>query len=141
MRYPERLSVPLATELVRGANAPGFLPAFDALMRYSFRDRLEKIEVPALIVWGRNDMLVPVEDAEMYEHLIGENAHARDLRGHRAPAMVERPSRFNELLRGVHRRGPGAAGKVTRRRGASARDGAQRGARDQLRVLGQHAGA
>ena len=100
VRYPERLSVPLSIELVRGANAPGFIPAFDALMRHSFRDNLERIEVPVLIVWGRNDILVPVEDAEMYEHLIGENAHSVifDDTGHLP--MLERPSRFNELLAG-----------------------------------------
>ena len=76
VRYPERLSVPLATELVQGANAPGFMDAFEALMSYSFRDKLARIEVPTLIVWGRNDMLVPVADAEMFEHLIGDNAHS-----------------------------------------------------------------
>lgn len=98
VRYPERLSVPLAVELVRGANAPGFIPAFDALMRHSFRDNLERIEIPVLIVWGRNDILVPVDDAEMYEHLIGENARSVifDDTGHLP--MLERPSRFNELL-------------------------------------------
>jgi pimeloyl-ACP methyl ester carboxylesterase len=98
VRYPERLSVPLATELVRGANAHGFIPAFDALMRYSFRDNLERIEAPVLIVWGRNDMLVPVEDAETFEHLIGDNAHSVifDDTGHLP--MLERPNRFNELL-------------------------------------------
>jgi pimeloyl-ACP methyl ester carboxylesterase len=100
VRYPERLSVPLATELVAGANAPGFIRAFDALMGYSFRDKLERIEVPVLIVWGRNDMLVPVEDAEMFEHLIGDNARSVifDDTGHLP--MLERPSRFNELLAG-----------------------------------------
>jgi pimeloyl-ACP methyl ester carboxylesterase len=98
VRYPERLSVPLATELVRGANADGFLPAFSALMGYSFRDRLPSIEVPVLIVWGRNDMLVPVEDAAMFEHLIGENAHSVIFEDTGHLAMMERPSRFNELL-------------------------------------------
>lgn len=100
VRYPERLSVPLSIELVRGANAAGFIPAFDALMRHSFRDNLERIEVPVLIVWGRNDILVPVEDAEMYEHLIGENARSVifDDTGHLP--MLERPGRFNELLAG-----------------------------------------
>ncbi len=100
VRYPERLSVPLTTEIVKGANAPGFMSAFEALMSYSFRDRLERIEVPALIVWGRNDMLVPVADAEMFAHLIGDNAHSVifDDTGHLP--MLERPSRFNELLRG-----------------------------------------
>jgi pimeloyl-ACP methyl ester carboxylesterase len=100
VRYPERLSVPLATELVQGANAPGFIPAFEALMGYSFRDRLARIEVPVLIVWGRDDMLVPVADAHVFEHLIGENAHSVifDDTGHLP--MLERPTRFNELLRG-----------------------------------------
>jgi pimeloyl-ACP methyl ester carboxylesterase len=97
VRYPERLSVPLATELVQG-NAQGFLPAFEALMGYSFRDKLQRIEVPALIVWGRNDMLVPVEDAEMFEHLIGENAHTVVFEDTGHLPMLERPARFNELL-------------------------------------------
>jgi pimeloyl-ACP methyl ester carboxylesterase len=100
VRYPERLSVPLATELVAGANAPGFIPAFAALMDYSFRDKLERIEVPTLIVWGRNDMLVPVEDAEMYEHLIGDNAHSVIFEDTGHLPMLERPSRFNDLLAG-----------------------------------------
>jgi pimeloyl-ACP methyl ester carboxylesterase len=100
VRYPERLSVPLATELVAGANAPGFLSAFDALIGYSFRDRLAQIEVPVLIVWGRNDMLVPVDDAEMFEHLIGDNARSVIFEDTGHLAMVERPSRFNELLAG-----------------------------------------
>ena len=100
VRYPERLSVPLTTELIKGANAPGFMSAFEALMTYSFRDRLERIEVPTLIVWGRNDMLVPVADAEMYEHLIGDNAHSVIFEDTGHLPMLERPSRFNELLRG-----------------------------------------
>jgi pimeloyl-ACP methyl ester carboxylesterase len=100
VRYPEKLSVPLATELAQGAGSPGFNAAFRALLNYSFRDRLEKIEVPVLIVWGRNDMLVPVEDAEEFEHLIGENAHAVIFEDTGHLAMLERPNRFNELLRG-----------------------------------------
>jgi pimeloyl-ACP methyl ester carboxylesterase len=100
VRYPEKLSVPLATELARGAGSPGFNDAFQALLSYSFRDKLDRIAVPTLIVWGRNDILVPVEDAETFEHLIGENAHSVifDDTGHLA--MLERPRRFNELLAG-----------------------------------------
>lgn len=100
VRYPEKLSVPLTTELVGGANAPGFIDSFEALMSYSFRDKLERIEVPTLIVWGRNDMLVPVADAETYEHLIGDNAHSVIFEDTGHLPMLERPSRFNELLRG-----------------------------------------
>jgi pimeloyl-ACP methyl ester carboxylesterase len=100
VRYPERLSVPLTTELVQGANAPGFIEAFEALLTYSFRDKLERIEVPTLIVWGRNDILVPVADAELYEHLIGDNAHSVIFEDTGHLPMLERPTRFNELLSG-----------------------------------------
>jgi pimeloyl-ACP methyl ester carboxylesterase len=98
VRYPERLSVPLAWELAEGAGAPAFIPALEALMDYSFRDRLARIAVPTLIVWGRNDMLVPVEDAEGFERLIGPNAHKVIFEDTGHLAMLERPSRFNELL-------------------------------------------
>jgi pimeloyl-ACP methyl ester carboxylesterase len=99
VRYPEKLSLPLATELVGGANAPGFINSFEALMTYSFRDKLERIEVPTLVVWGRNDMLVPVADAEGYAHLIGANAHSVIFEDTGHLPMLERPSLFNELLR------------------------------------------
>jgi pimeloyl-ACP methyl ester carboxylesterase len=100
VRYPERLSVPLATELARGGASAGFNEAFRELLSYSFRDKLDRIDVPVLIVWGRNDILVPVADAQMFEHLIGENAHAVIFEDTGHLAMLERPSRFNELLAG-----------------------------------------
>jgi pimeloyl-ACP methyl ester carboxylesterase len=98
VRYPERLSVPLASELVVGAGTSGFVGGLDAVLGYAFRDRLPEIEVPTLIVWGRNDILIPVDDAFEFERLIGANARAVvfDDTGHLA--MLERPSRFNALL-------------------------------------------
>jgi pimeloyl-ACP methyl ester carboxylesterase len=100
VRYPEKLSVPLAHELVLSFGKPGFVPALKALLEYGYRDRLARIDIPVLIVWGRNDLLVPVGDATRYQRLIGDNARVVifDDTGH-AP-MIERPTRFNELLRG-----------------------------------------
>jgi pimeloyl-ACP methyl ester carboxylesterase len=97
-RYPEKLSPPLTQELVQSTGKPGFVPALRALMSYSFRERLGEIEIPVLIVWGREDMLVPVADAEAYAQLIGPNARVVifDDTGH--VPMIERPSRFNELV-------------------------------------------
>jgi pimeloyl-ACP methyl ester carboxylesterase len=100
VRYPERLSVPLTYELVQGAGKPGFVPALQALLSYSFRDRLAQIEVPVLIVWGRNDMIVPVGDAKAFEQLIGANARTVIFEDTGHVVMMERPSRFNELLAG-----------------------------------------
>jgi pimeloyl-ACP methyl ester carboxylesterase len=100
VRYPERLSPALTYELTRGAGTRGFVPAMEALVSYGFRDKLSGIEVPTLIVWGRNDMLVPRGDAREYVQLIGDNARREMFEDTGHLAMVERPSRFNELLAG-----------------------------------------
>ena len=64
---------------------------------YDYRERLPDISCPTLIVWGENDQIVPVADADEYERLIPD---ARKVifedTGHLA--MVERPGRFNALL-------------------------------------------
>ena len=98
VRYPEKLSPALTYELARGTGTPGFVPAMKALLSYSVREKLSSIEVPVLIVWGRNDMLVPRGDARKFVELIGPNARREmfDDTGHLA--MLERPSRFNALL-------------------------------------------
>jgi pimeloyl-ACP methyl ester carboxylesterase len=98
MRYPERLSPPLALELARGTGTPGFVPAMKALLSYGFRDQLARIEVPTLVVWGRNDMLVPRGDAREYVELIGSNARREMFEDTGHLSMLERPSRFNRLL-------------------------------------------
>jgi pimeloyl-ACP methyl ester carboxylesterase len=100
VRYPEKLSVPLTQELVLSFGKPGFVAALKALLEYSYRDRLAAIEIPVLIVWGRNDLLVPVGDAERYRRLIGDNARVEIFEDTGHAPMIERPSRFNELVRG-----------------------------------------
>jgi pimeloyl-ACP methyl ester carboxylesterase len=98
VRYPEKLSPELTWELSHGTGTPGFIPALEALLNYSYRDELEKIEVPVLVVWGRNDMLVPSGDAQEYVDLIGDNARRVMFEDTGHLSMVERPTRFNRLL-------------------------------------------
>ena len=100
VRYPERLSPELTYELVRGTGKPGFIPALKALLSYSYREHLSRIEVPTLVVWGRNDMLVPRGDARKYVELIGDNCRREMFEDTGHLPMLERPTRFNELLRG-----------------------------------------
>jgi pimeloyl-ACP methyl ester carboxylesterase len=93
---------------MNGAGSPGFVPALDAVTSYDFRDRLPEIECPTLIVWGENDALVPVSDADEFERLI---PHSRkivlDDTGH--VAMIERPRTFNDRLERVLAEQRGAA--------------------------------
>lgn len=97
VRHPEQLSAPLAYEQITGTGTPGFLDALDALSDYPIRHRLAEIACPTLIVWGRQDHLVPVRDADVFAQLIPDSRKVVwDDTGH--VAMLERPERFNELL-------------------------------------------
>ena len=98
-RYPHLISKELAHELVRSARrTEGFLPALEALADYPLEEELPKIDCPTLIVWGAHDTLVPVKDATRMQELIpGARREVFERTGH--VAMLERPERFNRLLR------------------------------------------
>ena len=64
MRHPEQVPRELLVELMTPAlGAPGFVPAVAALTGYDLLDRLRRIRVPTLVVWGRDDLVVPAADA------------------------------------------------------------------------------
>ena len=98
-RYPHLISKELAHELVRSARrTDGFLPALEALADYPVEEELPKIGCPTLIVWGAHDTLVPAKDAKRMQELIpGSRSEVFERTGH--VAMLERPERFNRLLR------------------------------------------
>jgi pimeloyl-ACP methyl ester carboxylesterase len=97
VRYPGRIAPELAYEVASGAGKPGFLDALNAIMAYDFRDRLPEVSVPTLIVWGRNDRIVPVAGAFEYEQLI-PNARRVIFEETGHVPMLERPARFNQLV-------------------------------------------
>ncbi len=98
MRHPDRLRPELLSEFLAPAlGAEGFLPAVSALTGYDLTDRLEQIRVPTLIVWGRDDLVVPAADAKGFEERIpGAELVVFGDCGH--VPMAERPVRFNRLL-------------------------------------------
>ena len=97
VHYPGRIAPELAYEVASGAGKPGFMDALQAIVKYDFRDRLPEIEDPTLIVWGRNDRIVPVAGAHEYAQLIpNSRLEVWDDTGYLP--MLERPGRFNDLL-------------------------------------------
>jgi pimeloyl-ACP methyl ester carboxylesterase len=95
-RHPSLIAPDLAYHVMSGSDSPGFLDALDALTDYDFRDRLDDVKVPVLLVWGSEDNLVPVEDADEFERLI-PNARKVILDDTGHVAMIERPATFNDL--------------------------------------------
>ena len=97
VRHPSRLPADLLFEIMRGSGKPGFMDALEALLSYDFRDRLGEIRCPTLIVWGRNDVLVPVKDADEFERRVPQSRQVvMDDTGH--VPMLERSQAFNRLL-------------------------------------------
>ena len=105
---PELLPAPLISEQVRGSGTPGFVDALDALTDYPIRERLGRIGCPTLIVWGTEDHLVPVRDADEFERLI-PGARSRGSRSC-PPASPTRRSRAGRTRRHGARRRRSAAG-------------------------------
>jgi pimeloyl-ACP methyl ester carboxylesterase len=92
--------------IVPAFQSPGYFDAMRNLVGYDIRDRLEEIEVPTLVIWGRNDRVVPVPAALAYQQRIGDNAELVifDHCGH-CP-QIERPLRFNHVVEDfLHRAG------------------------------------
>jgi pimeloyl-ACP methyl ester carboxylesterase len=80
-----------------GLDAPGFVAALSALTGYDILDRLEDVEIPALIIWGRNDYVVPPLDALGFaSRLHNSRVEIFDRCGH--VPQAERPLRFNRTL-------------------------------------------
>jgi pimeloyl-ACP methyl ester carboxylesterase len=98
VRHPSRLSPHLAAEQVRGAGTDGFLRALEAIIEYDVRPRLAAISCPSLIVWGANDRLITVADADLFAAgIAGSRKVVYGDTGHMA--MLERPRDFNGLMR------------------------------------------
>ncbi len=96
--HPSRLPPPLISEQIRGAGKPGFMAALGATIGYDLRERFPEIACPTLIVWGEEDRLIDVGDAEVFQRLIpGSRKVLFADTGHMA--MLERPAAFNVLLR------------------------------------------
>jgi pimeloyl-ACP methyl ester carboxylesterase len=87
----------LYEQYFHGNGRPGFLPALTSLAGYDFVDRVADVETPTLIVAGRNDRIVPPNDAVEYGRLLRNSETVIfDRTGH-CP-QLERPVRFNRLL-------------------------------------------
>ncbi len=98
VRHPRRLPWSLAAEQLRGAGKAGFLQALESTIGYDLRERFPEIACPALIVWGEQDRLITVEDADVFAELIPDSRCVIfEDTGHMA--MLERPAAFNALLR------------------------------------------
>ncbi len=95
---PELLRPELLWEFIAHAiTAPGFLAAVRGMVGYDFHARLDRIEVPTSIVWGRNDHVVFSRDGpEFLRRIPGSTLEVYARTGH--VAMAERPVRFNREL-------------------------------------------
>jgi pimeloyl-ACP methyl ester carboxylesterase len=98
VRHPTRLAPDLALEgLMKGAQKPGFHDALLACLDYDFVERLPEIGCPTLVVWGEDDMVIPVRDADTFVELIpGSRKLVMRDTGH--VPMVERAATFNDEL-------------------------------------------
>jgi pimeloyl-ACP methyl ester carboxylesterase len=106
VRHADRLSAPLAHELMSGSGKPGFLPALEAVITHRISERLPQVACPTFVVWGEDDRVIPVKDASRFEQLIPDvRVEVWPDTGH--VPMLERPAAFNALLEAFLSEPPG----------------------------------
>ena len=98
IRHPNKLRPELLWEQVNsGVPCGGFSDALRTAIEYDARDRLAEIDIPTLLVWGSDDLIIPVHAGHSYERRIpGSRLEIFDDTGH--VPQLERPARFNALL-------------------------------------------
>ena len=97
-RDPSALRPELLAEFIRtGVNPPGFGDALIGLAGYDIHDRLAEVNDPVLIIWGRQDMIVPSADALAYSEML-QNSRLEIFNYCGHIPMAERPVRFNRLV-------------------------------------------
>lgn len=66
-------------------------------IRHNMANDLDKFQMPACLIWGKNDSITPPEVAEeFHKHLADSELHWIDKCGH--AAMMEHPKEFNRIL-------------------------------------------
>lgn len=94
---PMNISSELILVLLAGIGKPGFVPAVHTITRTPVKDFPGSVDVETVIIWGRNDALIPKRDAFKFARMI---PHAKlelmDDVGH--IPMFETPDRFNAVI-------------------------------------------
>lgn len=114
---PSVITPRLAHEMLATFAAPGFIGAVAAGARDDVAYRIGEVGVPARLVWGERDRLLPVRLAREMAVAM-RDARLEVMAGVGHCPMIERPGRFNALLRDAVRlwTAPSAAGSPFMRR-------------------------
>lgn len=94
---PAQISTELILVLLAGIGKKGFVPALQTITNTPIKDVPGSIDVETVIIWGRNDSLIPKADAFKYAKMIPHaTLELMDDVGH--IPMFETPDRFNALI-------------------------------------------
>jgi pimeloyl-ACP methyl ester carboxylesterase len=94
---PRQISSELILVLLAGIGKPGFVPALDTITHTPVDEFPGEVKTDTVIIWGRNDSLIPKKDAFKFARMIPQaKLELMDDVGH--IPMFETPDRFNALL-------------------------------------------
>lgn len=94
---PSKMPDEMVADALNGLGMPAFRAVFDAGEGYDARVRAPKVACPTLVLWGREDRLLPVAMGEELRRLIPDSRLVVwNATGH-CP-MMENPTRFHDAV-------------------------------------------
>ncbi|MFQ5790494.1 MAG: alpha/beta fold hydrolase [Acidobacteriota bacterium] len=100
-----RFSLPLVAR--EPARVAGFVPVAPVGIE-KWREELEKIKVPALVVWGEKDRILPLKQADVLVSALQGSAKLV-LKDARHPCYLDKPEEFHKALLGFLNKLPASA--------------------------------
>lgn len=83
--------------MIRGTDPQGYIGCIEAIRHTDFLDRLPELQMPALVVCGREDPGLPAAQA-IHEHIVGSDMAVLSPAAHLC--NLEQPDAFNDALLG-----------------------------------------
>jgi 3-oxoadipate enol-lactonase len=97
IRHPTLIATDMLYELAAGPRPPATLAALAALASHDIADELEEIAAPALVIHGRDDIILPCSASERLASLL-PTAELEIFEDTGHLPMIERPKRFNDAV-------------------------------------------
>lgn len=97
IKIPNEIIEDFISNMSQQDSKMSFKSTLTSIKNSSITEKLSRIRVPSLVIWGKNDKMIPVENASELEKTI-RNCHVKIMEGCGHVPYEEKPEEFSKLV-------------------------------------------